>query len=193
MSNVTFEEATHTYKLNDVEVPSVTQIIKAAGLSGLDGVNPELLERNAAFGKAVHKAIELKCKGTLDFDSVDDAIKPYIEQWDKFVKDFNYTSLYQEYQRIDTVIRVGYCIDNIGDINGEYIIADIKTGAPKASDIIQSCAYGKLFPAKRIFLVYINEEKYKAIEIKGADRRKGENVFVSCLSLYNYKKQEGLL
>lgn len=193
MYNVTFEAETHTYRLDGVVVPSVTQIIQAAGLSGLENVNPDLLERNAAFGNAVHKAVELQCRGTLDIGSVDDPVKPYLKAWGKFVADFNYVSFEQEFRGVDKAIRVGFTIDNIGYINGQTVIIDLKTGTMKSSDIIQSCAYGKLYPTKRIMLVYLKEEDYKSLEIKGADRRKGESIFMNCLSIYNYKKQEGLL
>lgn len=194
MDSLLFIPETHEYIVDGVTYPSVTQVIGSCGLSGLENVDKRLLERNAAFGNAVHKAIELSCKGTLDSSSVDEAIKSYIKQWDKFCADFDFESSIQELRSFHQVLRVGYTIDHIGRMDGHTTIVDIKTGAPKASDVIQACAYGYMYPAKRLVLLYLQKENnYKIIEIKGQDRKKGERIFLSCLALYNFKKDEGLL
>jgi len=194
MGKLTFQEEGHIYKVDGVEIPSVTQVLKAAGLSNFDHVNQHVLEKSIQFGNVVHKTIELKCKGTLDESSVNDVIKPYITQWDKFCLDYQYFSKQVEYRAYNSSLRVGFCIDNLGFIHAtDTAIVDIKTGQPKAADIIQACAYGYLYPVTRLFLLYLNPDSYKAFEIKRSDRKKGEQIFLSCLSLYNYKKEHKLL
>lgn len=193
MSNLTFIPETHQYLIDGVEYPSVTQVIKAAGLSNFDNVPAELLDRAIQFGNAVHKAIELKCKGTLDLDTVDEAIMPYLSAWDEFVSIYQYVPQHYEHRAFNHALRVGFTIDNIGSFQKDAGIVDVKTGHPKSADIIQACAYGYLCPVKRLMVIYLKDNKFKIIEIKGADRRKGENIFLSCLSLYNYRKKEGLL
>jgi len=193
MANLTFQEEGHIYRLDGVEIPSVTQILKIAGLSNFDNVNLDLLERSIRFGIAVHKVIELKCKGTLDESSVGEALIPYAKQWDNFCLDYQYFSSQVEYRAFNHALRVGFCIDNIGSIDEAITIVDIKTGAVKASDIIQACAYGYLYPAKRLIVLYLCEDKYKILDIKGQERRKGESIFLSALALYNFKKEKGLL
>lgn len=194
MSNLTFQEDGHIYKLDGVEIPSVTQVLKSAGLSNFDNVNQDVLARAIQFGNVVHKAIELKCKGTLDESTVDDGIKGHIAQWDKFCLDYQYFSNMVEFRAFNSSLRLGFCIDNIGYIRADVsAIVDIKTGAPKPADIIQTCAYGYVYPAKTTILLYLSEDKYKVIEITGQDRKKGERIFLSCLALYNFKKEKGLL
>lgn len=192
MSNLTFIPETHQYLVDGVEYPSVTQIIKSAGLSNFDNVPYELLDRAIQFGNAVHKAIELKCKGTLDENTVDDAIKGHILQWEKFCSDFCFIS---EAQEVQFSHKLGFAgtIDHIGKIGRHVVLVDIKTGQPKSADIVQVCAYGTDHYFDRLIVIYVSKDKYKAIEIKGHERRKGERIFLSALSLYNYKKSEGLL
>lgn len=193
MPNLIFNPETHQYIVDGIEYPSVTQVLKAAGLCNFDKVPAELLERAIAFGNAVHKAIELKCKGTLDFDSVDEAIVPYLEAWDDFVTKYKYVPHLYEQRRVNHALRIGYTIDNVGEFPSGSGLVDVKTGCPKPADIIQACAYGYVYPVKRLMVIYLKGKKFKVIEIKGADRRKGERLFLSCLSLYNFKKEEHLL
>lgn len=193
MGSFTFDERKHEYRISGVVVPSVTQIIGAAGLSGLDRVPADLLERNAAFGKAVHKAVELKCQEKLDYSTLDEALKPYVEQWDKFCNDFGYVSHMQEYRAVSHSLRVGFCIDNIGYAKSYRHIVDLKTGTAKPSDIIQACAYGYLYPTDRILLLYLRADRYRVVAITDRERKRVETVFLSCLSIYNFKKEKGLL
>ena len=81
---VSFDEATHTYWHGDKEVPGVTSILKAIGLSK-DYSNVDTFYRDR--GVAVALAIELFLKGTLDEKTIDPVILPYWEgfkrYWDK--------------------------------------------------------------------------------------------------------------
>lgn len=192
MVNLTFQEQGHIYRMNGIEIPSVTQIIKAGGLADFSNVNPEILDRSIQFGNAVHKAVELKCKDTLDNNSVDNAIKGHILQWERFCADFHFESEIQEHKFFH---KLGYAgtIDHIGKIGQNGVLVDIKTGSVKCADIVQVCAYGLAVYADRLLIVYLDDDKYKIIEPKRQERRAAEQIFLSALSLYNYRKKEGLL
>lgn len=58
-----FDAATHTYTWQGEVVPHVTGII--SHLTSYDRIPPESLERARQQGVAVHKMVELDCKGTL--------------------------------------------------------------------------------------------------------------------------------
>ena len=77
-----FDAATHTYTLDGVRVPSVTQIIQS--LLPLPPIDPWYLER----GRATHLACELLDRGTLDWSSVDSEIEPRVRAWEKFRQDW---------------------------------------------------------------------------------------------------------
>jgi hypothetical protein len=81
--SLTFDEAKHEYKWNGEHVPGVSEILKETGQAkDWTGVPTYYRDR----GTATHKAISLYLKGVLDEDSVDPAIRPYLEQfkqWDQ--------------------------------------------------------------------------------------------------------------
>ena len=55
---LTFDEATHLYRLNGVELPSVTTVMKPLSTEVYGGVDEWVMERAAGRGTAVHNAIE---------------------------------------------------------------------------------------------------------------------------------------
>lgn len=55
---LTFEEKGHTYHLNGLEVPSVTTVMKPLSNDFYSTVDPEVLNRAASRGTAIHNAAE---------------------------------------------------------------------------------------------------------------------------------------
>lgn len=82
---LTFDDPSHTYRWNDIVVPGVTTILKP--LSGYDSVPRHILDEAAARGTAIHKAVELHCAGTLDYESLPDVLIPYVIAWENFVSE----------------------------------------------------------------------------------------------------------
>jgi len=90
MDFIHFEESTHTYRLggpNGVVVPSVTQIMKAAGI-----IDDSFYNDTGRFrGSAVHRATQLldesdlsPDEGSLDWESLDPELLPYVQAYGKF-------------------------------------------------------------------------------------------------------------
>lgn len=194
MSN-TFDVEKHEYKEDGLIRKSNTQILSDAGISSLNGVSESLLARNGAFGKAVHMAVQLKCKGTLDLKTVDAPVMEYLAGWDSFVEDFGYISKENEYWGIHPVYHFGYCIDQRGELTkGKYIgdcIGDIKTGSPKPEDIVQLGGYSLVDKVKFHFLLYLNPSfkprGYKIIFSK--ENKRAQQIFLSALTISNYKTE----
>lgn len=55
---LTFEDATHTYKLNGVVIPNVTTLMSPLTEKTYDEVDPVIMMKAAARGTAVHEACE---------------------------------------------------------------------------------------------------------------------------------------
>lgn len=85
---LTFEKERHCYYLNNIPMSGVSSILKRAGIVDLSGIPADVLERACQFGTAVHLACELWDKGTLDIATLDLPLVPYLEAWQKFVKDY---------------------------------------------------------------------------------------------------------
>ncbi|TBR16981.1 hypothetical protein EPO66_03635 [bacterium] len=86
--DLTFDKDSHSYKLNGVVIPSVTQILQKVGISDFSMVPADRLESARKFGSAVHLACELFDKGTLDECALDSNLWPYLDAWVSFKKEY---------------------------------------------------------------------------------------------------------
>jgi len=87
MDDLIFQEKGHKYFYKGKEVPSVSAVIKAVGLGrNYESVDPFYRDR----GIAVHKAIQLYLKGTLDEDSLDPVIVPYFKQAKEWIEKYKH-------------------------------------------------------------------------------------------------------
>lgn len=84
---VTKDPTTRVYRVNNVVVPSVTQILSTGGFYDFSAVDPSVLEHKREIGSAVHLACELHDRGTLDHSSVGKDIDGYLRAWRKYVAD----------------------------------------------------------------------------------------------------------
>jgi hypothetical protein len=201
MVNFTFDKDKHEYRVDNVVIPSVTQILKAEGLINFSLVNPAILERNSEFGNSVHSMIEFFCKGTLDEKSLDPALKPYLQSWNNFVEDYGYTWHQIEYRGYSKTYRYAFTMDQLGEIsktnNPGHCLLDYKTGKPTHSHKIQMGGY-KLADGKKynnIIILYLNPEtKPRGYKVDFAiNNKKEQGLFLAALSLYNYKKEKGII
>lgn len=79
---LTFDEASHTYFFNEVEVPGVSEVLREMGQSK-DWSDVPGYYRDR--GQAVHLAIRYFLEGALDRESLDPVIKPYLDQFERFL------------------------------------------------------------------------------------------------------------
>lgn len=69
--SIRFEESTHTYWLDGVRVPSITQVLKCATYDEFDHVHPDVLAKKAREGQELARMIEDYVKGRFDVMSYD--------------------------------------------------------------------------------------------------------------------------
>lgn len=82
-----FDEATHTYRLGDRVLSSVTQVLAETGLAQFD--QPWFSDAVKARGTFLHEAIALDIEGDLDDDTLDEQLRGGIEGWRAFMRDTN--------------------------------------------------------------------------------------------------------
>jgi hypothetical protein len=85
MSEVTFTEMPHEYRVAGVVVPHVTGVL--ADLEDWFGVAPSVLEYASERGKLVHLATQMLDEGDLDEDSIDPVIAPFLAAYRQFKAD----------------------------------------------------------------------------------------------------------
>jgi hypothetical protein len=128
---LTFEEATHTYRLNGDIIPSITQSLTSVGLNpGVEYISEYYRER----GRKVHLLTQLYEENDLDPASVDPAFEGYLESWIACLKETGWKSCVIEGIACNEEYRYGCTVDRIGDWNEHRnCILDIKTGEPMKS------------------------------------------------------------
>jgi hypothetical protein len=125
MSELTFDEATHTYRYNGNVVPGVTTVLKP--LTNLDMVPPHVLKAAADFGTAVHKACELDDLGELDLIALDPALVPYLMAWRKFSTEHSAKWVHIEKQVHNKTLGYAGTLDRYGYVDGMSTLLDIKS------------------------------------------------------------------
>ena len=185
-----FNSENHTYKLDGIKLPSVTQVIGGAGLSDFSKVNPDILKRSQAFGTATHLACMLDDKHQLDMKSLDPALFPYLKSWQKFKRDFGITDFKEiEKQVYSTKYQYAGCLDRLW----EDALIEIKTSTsiPITAGLQLAGyqnAYEEMYKVKikRRLCVQLLDGTYKMEEYKEKSDR---TVFLSCLNLHNWGKR----
>jgi hypothetical protein len=150
---LTFDEAKHQYWWNDeILIPSVTQIMKATGISkDYSSVPIMALDKARRRGSAVHQITELIDKGlepdmsTVDKDIYDDVCN-MVDAWEAYKRDYEVEFVHIE----EPVVLLDYlCItgdltaplyagtvDRAIDLGGgEVGIVDIKTSSDLSQDV----------------------------------------------------------
>lgn len=128
-----FDEASHTYTLDGVRLPSVTQLL-APIKPDFSMVPPDVLERKRALGVAVHLACELDDMGELDDDSTDAGVMQYVAGWRKFRADTGAAIVANEQRLFHPAMRYAGTIDRLAylrlrnDSEASTWLLDLKTG-----------------------------------------------------------------
>ena len=192
---IVFDEPAHTYTVDGRRFPSVSEI---SGMLRPDSRAPvEILEYKRGLGKAVHKAIELMEAGTLDVDSLDPAIVPFVGAWSKFKAEAGFTVLHSEMIVVSKKLRVAGTLDLTGmRENDDVELLDLKAvWAMGAETAIQTAGYAILYEEmtgvkvqRRGGLQLLRDGTYKYFPYKDANDR---NVFMACLTVHNWLKLHG--
>ncbi len=182
---IELDEATHTYRVDGVVWPSVTQVLGL--LDRFEGVPPAVLEAAREFGSHVHMACDLDNRGVLDEATLDPALRPYLDGWRKFRRESGITILASEHRIVDE--RLGYVgtCDVVGELNGQRAVIDIKSGAVPRTVGAQTAAYAHALGVRRRYCVQLLPNDYRATALKDpADW----SVFVSCLNILNWRTRK---
>lgn len=141
---IRYEDSTHTYWLDGVRVPSITQALKAATYDDFDHVDPATLKRKADQGTGLAKMIEEYADGSFD-ETLERYDIDLLPDFDAFVEWHESTGgkiLFSE--TIVASARYGYSgrLDIVYDMPGEgpAMIDTKRTYSPPASGGPQTAA-----------------------------------------------------
>jgi hypothetical protein len=145
---LTFDEATHTYRVGGHKKPGVTGILKAAGY-----IDDRWFSEAAAWrGHVVHACCQLHCLGTLDAKTVDPLAQGYLDAWIGFKANIGFTPIAVEVPRYDPELDICGIPDRIGYLgDGTPAIVDLKTGPTQAWHALQLALYHPFCPPNKGF------------------------------------------
>lgn len=129
MAEFLFDEATHTYTLDGVVIPSVTEICAPITSGKYPPVG--VVQQAAARGTRVHELCALYDMDALP-DEIEAGLVGYVKAWAAFCRDYKPVWTHIElplYGEIDTGLPFAGTLDRIGEIDGEMPVVDIKTAA----------------------------------------------------------------
>lgn len=151
MSDLTFDETRHEYKLYGVIVPSVSEIIKPVSGAFYSGISKEVLEHAADRGTAIHNAIETWIEFQMD-TIVDDSHRGYFNAFLKWWDEKKPEPLATECRIYHKILRYAGTADLIAKIDGEIVITDYKNSASvnEKSYSLQLEAYRQAFKSHGI-------------------------------------------
>lgn len=194
--NLSFDPGTHTYRMNGVVIPSVTQII--APVLNLSGTDSETLERARLFGIAAHKATELWDQGTLDMETLDPALIPYLEAWKRFRHEHEFEPEMIEYRVCHWQHRYAGTVDRIGMLkrrrNRVRAVLDIKSGLVVGPHVgVQLAGYQHAYnfnhqgeARHRVSVQLMSNGSYR---VEWWDSKDDWPTFLACLQIYNFRRK----
>lgn len=142
MAQLIFYDQNHTYEVDGVKVPSVSEIIRFISREEYGDVNQYALDNAAERGTNIHKA----CEQLIKFGDaeISENIAGYIKAFVKFCKDHVCDFLHTE-KALACADYAG-TIDAIGTIDGELSIIDFKSSSVVKKTLVkaQLNGYNKL-------------------------------------------------
>ena len=195
MSKLTFDEASHTYAIDGVRVPSVTGIINRVLPYDFNASEWHLNR-----GAATHRACELLDNASLDWLTVDPEILPRVQAWESFRRDTPQMKLVACEERLaHSGLMFAGTVDRIFSDGKHLIVADLKNSvSPQVK--IQLAFYSILWahnkhhqPLEAVAVELCDDGKYKCHWVSRLELRKAERQALAVLSVYNFAVENGLL
>lgn len=185
---LTFDEATHTYRLLGAVVPGVTQLLRP--LVNFDRIAPDVLAAKADLGRRVHLATQLDDEQDLDPDSIEDDVRPYLAAWQQFRVDTRCKVLMNEKQVCEPCLMYAGTLDRVLAFDGATWLVDLKTcfttpmsAGPQTAAYLR--ALGDTSVTRRAALRLRPDGTYRLDPLTGAD---DWSAFFAALTLYRYKE-----
>jgi hypothetical protein len=157
---LTLDKETHVYTLGDRRMPSVTEILKGAGLVD----DQWFTDAGRWRGSAVHSACWYDDQNDLDEDGLDDRLKPYLAAYRKFKAETGFVPTAIEEPLHHALLGYAGTPDRIGELSGGRLcLPDLKSGASSRVTRYQTAAYAGCLPSPR---------KYVRMEVRLKDNGK---------------------
>lgn len=122
---LTFNEASHTYRLDGLIIPSVTTLMKPLSEAYYGGIDARTLNRAADRGSAVHSAIDIYSRyGVID---IEPELEGYFNAFLSWTKDYDVNPYATETRTYNRVLMYAGTVDMSCSESGVDTLVDFKT------------------------------------------------------------------
>jgi hypothetical protein len=186
MPGFIYTDENHLYTLDGRPLSSTTGILKAEGFIDTTWYNEDARTR----GSYVHLTCHLYDKGTLDIDTLDDALRPYLDAYIRFKAETGFEVVESEVPHYHPQYLYAGTPDKAGTMEGTDTLIDLKTGVIQSWTALQLASYELFYdrPMKRFGVQLTDEGKYKMVPFTD---RTDRNIFLSALAIHNWKINHG--
>lgn len=191
MKKFEFDEEGHIYKLDDVVIPSVSEIIKPIHEKVYESISSYTLKTAADRGTRVHRAIEFWNK--YNFNNVDEDCKGYVDAYIKFRNEHpNWKLLNSELRTYHKNLLYGMTIDEVYQTPKGILINDIKTTSQAHLNAwaVQLGGYKAGYNSQdnkvecTTILQLFSDGKYVLYDVKD-----DYYIFLACLQIYRFNER----
>ena len=180
--------------------PSVTEILQAVGLApDLSMVKPDVLAWASARGTALHRAIELHTKGTLDYDSLHPEIIPALKAYLDFVHDSGHEAIASELELVHPTWGFMGHPDRVGTLAKleDLVLIDWKMTASFSTNYVrhQLAGYKILYnavhpdrPVRKTFGLHLKKDgRYTLHDVTDAE---AEQAFLAAVVVHKAQRRK---
>ena len=125
VTGLEFDDATHTYRLDGFEIPSVSAIMEPLSRSKYAHISEEILERAASRGTAIHNSIENWIK--FGIEDVPLEYQGYFEAFRKWWEQYKPTVIASEARICHFLMRYGGTVDLLAGVENAVSLIDFKS------------------------------------------------------------------
>lgn len=186
-----FDKASHVYTVGGRVLPSVTQVL--APLEDFERIPYSVLEAARIRGQHVHEAFALLVRDSLDWESLDLDLVPYLLGAKRFLAESGVTIIASELALADSTIGFAGTLDLACEFKGRECIIDVKATATIPRSVgPQTAAYERLYTAnfggraRRRLCLQLKPEDYRLEPLNDA---RDWSMFQSCLNVHNFKNR----
>lgn len=184
---LTFDAASHTYYLDGMGVPSVTQILRAMGLIDFSGVPDYYLLAARDRGSKVHRMLHYYDDGDLDEGGLDPALAPYLTAYRRFRADSGFTPDLIEHPVYSETWKYAGTLDRTGQMNGRPTLIDFKSGGLDKWVALQTAAYADCLEGcyVRCGLQLRRDGTYRLHQFSD---HKDRQIWMAAVALYHWRR-----
>jgi hypothetical protein len=138
-----FDPDAHVYRVDGIAVPSVTELLEAAGISpDYSKVDRHVLQHARRRGLHVDLCCDLDDANDLDWSSVDPECVGYVNAWRCFKADYQYVPVASQVIVYHPDLKYAGTTDSVGELDGNVTVVERKaTARMAASYALQTAGY----------------------------------------------------